>query len=72
MSGAVIWGTTMNRDGFMGFVDKVWILMSRISAIVLIVTVVVALVTALIAILKGGCHGGGTVRARSPMTREYV
>lgn len=72
MSGAVIWGTTMNREGFMGLVDKVWILMSRISAIILIITVVVAIVTALITLLKGSGGGGRSIRARSPMTREYV
>lgn len=72
MSGAVIWGTTMNREGFMGLVDKVWILMSRISAIILIITVIVALVTALLSMLKGHGYGGGTVRPRSPLTREYV
>lgn len=36
---SVIWGTKMNEKGFMGMVDKTWILMQRITTICFIVSI---------------------------------
>ena len=42
------WGTNMSADGFMGFVDKLWILLNRIFAILLIVVVILFVILAIV------------------------
>lgn len=39
-----IWSTDMNKDGFMGFVDKLWILERRIYTIIVLCWIVAAVV----------------------------
>lgn len=42
------WGTEMNNAGFMGFVDKVWILLNRIFVILVIITIILTIVLAIV------------------------
>lgn len=49
-----IWGTEMNTNGFMGVVDKIWILLNRISIILAIVMLIGAIIAGIVAAMKGG------------------
>lgn len=42
------WGTEMNKEGFMGIVDKIWILLNRISTILLIIFIIVVIILIII------------------------
>ena len=43
-----LWGTEMNTQGVMGFVDRVWILLNRIFILIIIIMIIL-IVIALIA-----------------------
>lgn len=43
-----LWGTEMNSVGFMGFVDKLWILLNRIFIILVIITIILVIVLAIV------------------------
>lgn len=63
-NGGDVWSSEMNKSGFMGFVDKCWILWNRISTIITIVCLAIALITTIIAIFAGSKEGYYTSRMR--------
>lgn len=48
MSSQQLWGTEMNTVGFMGLVDKLWILMQRIYMIITIVLIIIIVVNSVL------------------------
>lgn len=65
------WGTELNESGFMGFVDKWWILMNRICAILSIVCLCVLVVEGLEVVVLGKKEGFYTSRLRH-LNKRYV
>ena len=43
-----VWGTEMNTQGFMGFVDKLWIFLQRMYMIMSVVLLVVLVINSLL------------------------
>lgn len=48
-----LWSTDMNKDGFMGFVDKWWIFWNRIGVIIALIGLTLSILTSIVAIVTG-------------------
>lgn len=50
--GGKVWGSTLNNSGFMGFVDKLWILFERIKIILLLILITIYIIVLILSFIS--------------------